>query len=125
MVLGQSLSRGYIQAVSLCFRHLELEDPLPRSLTWCLVGLNASWAVGGDLSSLPHGFPMGCLSILRTWKLASPRLNGQKDREELKTEAASLLYPKLRSDTTSLLPHAVGQADQPLYNEEGDYTWCE
>lgn len=125
MVLGQNLSRGYIQAVSLCFCHLEPEDPLPSSLTWWQVELNASWAVGGDLSSLPHGFPMGCLSILRTWQLASPRLNGQKDREKLKTEAASLLYPNLRSDTTSLLPYAIGQADQPWYSEEGGYTWCD
>lgn len=91
MVLGQGLSRGYIQTVSLSFSYLEPEGPISSSLTWRLVALNASWTVGGDRSSLPHRLPMGCLSILRTWKLASPRLNGQKDREELKTEGANLL----------------------------------
>lgn len=89
MVLSQSLSRGDTQAVSLCFCHREAADPLPSSLPWRLVDLNASWAIDGDPSSLPHGLSMGCLSFLKTWKLASPRLNGQK--EKLKAEAASLL----------------------------------
>lgn len=91
MVPAQGLSRGYIQAVSLGFCHLEPGNPLPSSLTWGLVDLSASGTIGGDPSSLSHDCYMGWLSVLKTCKLASPLINDQKERKGAPNRSCSLL----------------------------------
>lgn len=124
MVLGQSLSGGYIQAAGLGFSHPKPEDPLPSSLTWVLIDPNASPAVGENLSSLLRGLSVGCLSVLRTRKLASPRLNGQKEREEPKKEFA--IFCNLISEVTHhpFCHMRLAKQTNPGH-VGGDYPWCE
>lgn len=91
----------------------ELEDPLPSSALGC-------W----QEASVPHQM---CLSIilLMKWEPASPRANDERERERTHTprwKLQCLLWPHLRSDTTSLLLCSVSHEDQPWYNLGGNDT---
>ena len=61
---------------------------LPRSVLCRHEHLSGcGWRPG----SLSLGISMGCLNVLRTWKLASPNMNEQKEREKAQDSGRGLL----------------------------------